>query len=250
MNEGLEAGSLVLQAHYRVLNAAASPVSAIREAAFASLHYLRPRGRAALGLSVGLKGNGMCFDARTLDRIGWSNAGLAEDVELHLQLVRAGIRTDFVPDAIVRADMPTTLADAASQNMRWEAGRLDTVRTDVGAMARDALRTRNAMLFDAAVEQLIPPLSVAAAVGAATTIGAYVAGASAVAAIAAFGTAATVAHVLAGLVAVGAPARTYLALLGAPPYMAWKIGLYGRALLHKERLDWIRTRRASTKSAP
>src|SRR5215211_3370569 len=57
----LSAGAQVVQAYYAVLNAHAAPTAALRTAALAAVHYLRPLGRLALHLSCGLKGNGMCF---------------------------------------------------------------------------------------------------------------------------------------------------------------------------------------------
>jgi len=243
MDARLATGSRAIQAHYAVLNAAASPVAALREAALASLHYLRPLGRSALGLSCGLKGNGMCFDAATLDRIGWSRTGLAEDVELHLAFVRAGVRVDFAPEAVVRADMPETLDGARSQNLRWEAGRLSAARSDVLPLLGRGLARRDAVLVDAAVEQLIPPLSVAIAVSGATTVGAVLVGAPIAAGLAAFATAGIALHVVAGLLTVRAPARTYLALLRAPTYIAWKVALYVKAAAAPAALPWVRTDR-------
>lgn len=251
MDAWLETGSKAIQAHYRVLNPFVSSVSALREAAFASLHYLRPLGRAALGLSCGLKGNGMCFDAKTLDQHGWSSVGLAEDVELHLALVRAGVRVAFAPDATVWAEMPTTLRDAQSQNMRWEAGRLSVLRRDVPGLLKSGIARHDPMVTDAAVEQLIPPLSVAFLGGAASTlIAAASGGSAAVVGLSLFGTAAIATHIVAGLIAVRAPARTFLALVGAPAYIAWKTTLYARALVAPAGLAWVRTRRGPVEGPP
>ena len=60
----------------------------------------------------------MCFAAPVLERFASSWFALAEDVEFHLALVREGIRVDFAPEATVLADMPTTFAQATSQNDR------------------------------------------------------------------------------------------------------------------------------------
>ena len=46
-------------------------------------------GADALGLSVGLKGNGMCFRAAALDRFPWRVHGLVEDME-YAWALRAG----------------------------------------------------------------------------------------------------------------------------------------------------------------
>jgi 1,2-diacylglycerol 3-beta-glucosyltransferase len=243
MNARLATGSRALQSHYAVLNALASPVAALREAALASLHYLRPLGRSALGLSCGLKGNGMCFDAATLDRLGWTSTGLAEDVELHLRLVRAGVRVDFVPEALVRADMPATLDEAESQNLRWEAGRLSAVRGEVLPLLAHGVISRDPVQVDAALEQLVPPLSVAIGVSGACAVVAAVAGAPLALALAGFATAGLVVHVLAGLVAVRAPARTYVALLRAPSYILWKLALYAKAVVAPAGSPWVRTQR-------
>ena len=65
------AGSQVIQAYGSGLNASASAVAGLRYAALAALHFVRPLGRSALGLSVGLKGNGMCFAAPVLEQFAW-----------------------------------------------------------------------------------------------------------------------------------------------------------------------------------
>ena len=243
MDERLAAGAQVLQAHYRSLNPNASGLAALREAALASLHFLRPLGRARLNLSCGLKGNGMCFRAEVLDRFGWHATGLAEDVELHLALVRHHIRVDFVPEAIVRAEMPTTLAAARSQNLRWEAGRIATVRRDALPLLGQGIRERDAVAIDAAVEQLIPPLAVATSVGVAAAAVGLAAGSPVVALVAAAGAAGLVLHIVLGLVAVRAPLRLYRALVGAPAYVLWKLALYVRALAVSTHQPWVRTQR-------
>lgn len=246
MNARLAAGSLVVQSHYRVLNADGSGPAALREAALASLHYLRPIGRSALGLSCGLKGNGMCFAADVLDRFGWGSVGLAEDVELHLALVRRGVRTDFAPEAVVKADMPDTTEAARSQNLRWEAGRLHALKHDVGPMLLEGISHRRPMVVDAAVEQMIPPLSVAVSAALACAILGAVTNTSAIVATGSFAAIGFAAHFTLGLVAVRAPARVYRALLGVPAYVVWKLALYARAAASPSRQPWVRTRRGQT----
>jgi cellulose synthase/poly-beta-1,6-N-acetylglucosamine synthase-like glycosyltransferase len=252
MDDRLAAGAAAIQAYYHVLNADASPTAALRESALASLHYLRPLGRAALGLSSGLKGNGMCFSAQMLDVHGWTSAGLAEDVELHLSLVKHGVRVNFAPEAIVRADMPTTLASARSQNIRWEAGRLAALRDEILPLMGTGLARRDPVLIDAAVEQLIPPLSIVMAASAACALVGIAAGNTFVTGAALLGGAGTGLHVLAGLFAVRAPAKAYKALLGAPAYILWKVALYARATVAPRSQPWIRTERpdASQAGAP
>jgi cellulose synthase/poly-beta-1,6-N-acetylglucosamine synthase-like glycosyltransferase len=245
MDARLDAGSRVVQAHYQVLNSEASSLSALRAAALASLHYLRPLGRSALRLSCGLKGNGMCFEARTLERHGWTSAGLAEDVELHLSLVAESTTVDFAPEAVVRADMPVTYAQARSQNLRWESGRLSALRREVLPLVGMGLRRRDPVVIDAAIEQLIPPLSVGLSVALACAVIGFFLGDWIVTGIACFAAAGLGIHVVAGLVAVRAPARAYRSLIAAPVYVLWKVALYVRALLGRADGPWVRTQRST-----
>jgi cellulose synthase/poly-beta-1,6-N-acetylglucosamine synthase-like glycosyltransferase len=81
----------------------------------------------------------MAFLAEVLDRYGWEWFTLAEDVELHLALIEAGLRVGFAPETMVQAEMPVTFAQAASQNERWERGRLEMLRArGVAAWVRTA----------------------------------------------------------------------------------------------------------------
>ena len=244
MDARLEAGSRVVQAYYTVLNAAASPVAGLRYAALAAIHYVRPLGRSALGLSCGLKGNGMCFAAGVLERYSWSWFALAEDVEFHLALVKDGVRVDFAPETTVLADMPVTFGQAASQNARWERGRLELVRRHVPGLLWRGVVQGSPLRLDAAVEQLIPPLSVPFALGCVCLGAGLLLGQPLLALLAGLGLAAQVAHLLVGLLMVGAPPRTYLALVYAPAYVLWKVWLYLRAMAGGGSAPWVRTARA------
>jgi cellulose synthase/poly-beta-1,6-N-acetylglucosamine synthase-like glycosyltransferase len=239
----LEAGSQVIQVYYTVLNARASAVAGLRFVALSALHYLRPLGRAALGLSCGLKGNGMCFSAPVLERFAWRWYTLAEDVEFHLALVREGIRVDFAWETSVLADMPVTLDQARTQNARWEQGRLQLLRTQVPRLILDGLRNRSLVKLDAAVEQLIPPLSVPVVLAGLCLTAGLMLGASWIVILAGLSVVGQLGYLAAGLVLVRAPWRAYVALSSAPVYIAWKFGLYAQALLSARTSAWIRTTR-------
>ncbi len=239
----LEAGSEVVQVHYSVLNAHVSSIAGLRYAALAAVHFLRPLGRSVFGLSCGLKGNGMCFAAPVLERFAWSWFTLAEDVEFHLALVRAGLRVDFAPETTVLADMPVTLAQAATQNQRWERGRLQLLRSHVPGLLLDGLRLRSWLRIDAAIEQLMPPLSVPVALGGLALVLSIAVEAWPAALVASLGLLAQVVYLAAGLILVRAPLKAYLALSSAPVYMAWKVGVYAHSMINVRATTWIRTAR-------
>lgn len=243
MDGRLQRGAHVIQGYYSVLNASESPLSMLRYAALASLHFLRPMGREALGLSCGLKGNGMCFRAEVLNQLDWQWFTLAEDVELHLALVRAGLRVEFAPEAQVDADMPVSFGQASSQNERWERGRLQMLRHRVPHLFEEAIEARCPIRLDAVIEQLIPPMSVPISAALAALAGALMLQSVPLSILAGIGLLGQAVHLLAGLVLVGAPARAYVALAYAPLYVIWKLVLYARALVSTRTMSWIRTAR-------
>jgi cellulose synthase/poly-beta-1,6-N-acetylglucosamine synthase-like glycosyltransferase len=243
MNRRLEAGARAVQAYYTVLPVRGTAAERLREAALALVHYLRPAGKAALGLSCGLKGNGMCFDRSVVERFGWPVAGLAEDVEMHLLLVAAGVRVAFAPEAVVWAEMPPTLGGARGQNLRWEAGRLTALRRQALPLLRRALVRRDLVALDAALEQLVPPLSVPVLLSGLGLVAGVLLRAPVVAGTAAAIVALLALHVLAGLALARAPGRAYRALAMAPLYMGWKAWIYGRALVGRVERRWVRTAR-------
>jgi 1,2-diacylglycerol 3-beta-glucosyltransferase len=243
MDARLNGGSRVIQAYYSVLNAQASPLATLRYIALAAIHFLRPLGRTALGFSVGLKGNGMCFAAPVLDQFGWNWFTLAEDVEFHLALVRAGMRVDFAADTFVLADMPVTLEQASSQNQRWERGRMQLVRMHVPGLLGTALRRRSLIALDAAIEQLIPPLSVPLALGVVCLAGGVALNLSLPIGFGVFSLVGQVAYLLAGAALVKAPLSAYRALAYAPVYLGWKLALYASALVMPRSQAWVRTAR-------
>jgi 1,2-diacylglycerol 3-beta-glucosyltransferase len=245
MDARLAAGEQILQSYYTVLPVRQTRVELLREASFALVHFLRPTAKTFLGASAGLKGNGMCFSRAVIDRFGWPSAGLAEDVEFHLMLIEAGYRVVFAPEAIVAAEMPSSLTDSHSQNLRWEAGRLATVKAAILILWR-GVRGRNLAMVDAAVEQLVPPLSVAMILDLTLLILGALFGVRLVWLASAAMLIPMVLYVAEGVLLAEVSSGVYLALLSAPIYVAWKALVYARAFAVGANLAWVRTSRAGS----
>lgn len=243
----LRRGAVAIQGFDTVLNPDASWGTALRYVAFALLHYLRPLGRLVFHGSAGLKGNGMCFSRAVLDGTDWGAFSVTEDLQFHLDLLLSGRPVTFAPDAVVWAEMPASMKVAHAQNVRWETGRLQMVKDYVPRLLGAALRRRSLILFDAALENLIPPFSIMAAGGALCLVGALLWGAPGAIALALFILAGQAVYTLVGLLLVHAPARIYLALIYAPFYVVWKLILWlGIAIQKKRRpTEWVRTARSS-----
>ena len=251
MDQQLQQGALVIQAYDGVLNPDRSWAVGLRAMAMAVLNYLRPLGRMPLGGSAGLKGNGMVFHRTILAQYAWS-ASVTEDIEYHMTLLLHGIRVQFAPAAVVWAEMPETLANSHTQNVRWEQGRLEMVRRYTPRLLRHAFFPGKGrpqisawVLLDALMDLLIPPFAIVAGVSLLFLALAPLLGGTVGVAVAIYLLVGQLLYLLSGLLLTKAPGKVYLALLYTPIFIVWKIWLYLRVLLRFERQGWVRAVRDS-----
>jgi 1,2-diacylglycerol 3-beta-glucosyltransferase len=251
MNRYLEAEHRVIQAHYDVLNPFENRRTALMYVAFSIFNYVRPLGRRVLGLSTGLKGNGMCFDKTVIARYPWDAFTLAEDIEYTTTLLQNGESITFAPEARVWAQMPTSRAQAKSQRIRWEAGRMQLARRDGPRLIWQGLARRDRHLFDWGIDLLIPPivmlgLAVFAGTGLAGLLAAVVADWAATILFGAWLVllAALGLFVLIAMLAARLPRQAYAALLSAPGYIVWKLWIYAIMIVRRAPAQWVRTDRS------
>ena len=152
-------GAVAIQADYAVRNPNASWRTRLIAIAFGAFHIVRSRARERLALSCGLRGNGMCFSAALLAEVPHQAFSIVEDVEYGLRLGEAGYRVHYADEAHVYGEMVSTAAAASSQRRRWEEGRNELVRRNGLRLLRAGLVRRSRLLFDLALDLLIPPLS-------------------------------------------------------------------------------------------
>ncbi len=255
-------GFCALQGRYGVLNAGDGWRAALMSAAFDLVNHVRPLGRDRLGLSAGLKGNGMAFTRAVFARVAWRGDSLTEDLDFGLDLARGhGVRVGYAPEARVWAQMPTHAAQAASQRRRWEHGRRASAFRRALPLLWEGMTRRQPLLVDAALDLLLPPLAELAALMLAW-LGAIAVGVArhwlpCAAAWAGAGALALLGfslYVLGGLRVAGASRAAYLALLRAPFYAFWKLALLaagrrGKSTPKDAPPEWVRTARTPL-SAP
>jgi len=251
MNNHLARGDVAVQSYYGVLNHDEAWAATLRYVALALYNGLRPRGRDALGLSAALRGNGMCFAGPLLEEFGWDAYGLAEDAEFHLRLVEAGHRVTCAPQATVLAEMPVSLQQSHSQNVRWERGRLQLLRSHGARLLAQGLRRRDPVRLEALIEGLVPPLSVLMGVTSLNLLITALLRARSARRLATLVLLGQFGYVLAGLRLVRAGPRAYMALLLAPLYILWKVWLYTGALVGRDKATiWVRTARNQPAAGP
>lgn len=193
----------------------------------------------ALGLTLPLRGSGMCFATPVIYSLGWTAHGLTEDTEMTLRLIRAGIPVTFAPDAVSRQFMPETPAEAATQRLRWSAGESGVRKTLLKQEIPWAFKARRWRDLLSLILMAAPPFSVqlCAALGFATLTG-----------ILGMSLKWTWGFILLAfgcyfLLGVGRLDRQGLAAVAMlPVFVVWRVGIHLVACFRKP-MDWIRTPR-------
>lgn len=249
-------GCCALQGRYGVLNVRAGWRTAMMAGALELVNHIRPLALDRMGLTAGLKGNGMAFTREVLERAPWSGRSVTEDVDYGLDLLlHHGIRVGYVPEAVVMAQMPVTGEQAASQRNRWEGGRFRLLRERTMELMVAAVRRRDPALGLTALELLVPPLAELALLlgvwcliivaGEATRSLPYARAWLLVCALCGGG---LLGHIVGGWRIAEAPSAVYFALLKAPAYLFWKLALKVRRLVGGSfrgsgTVEWVRTTR-------
>ena len=235
----LAAGAAAMQCRYLVAEPDASPRTRLMALAFLGMNLVRPRGRAWLGLSCGIFGNGFALMKSTLEQVPYAAHSIVEDLEYHLLLLRAGLRVDFLDSAIVLGEMPHALAAAATQRARWEGGRKLMRRQWTLPLLQDVLRGRARML-----EPLLDLLSLPLASGAILLLLALLLPVFWVRLYAVAGLLTFLFYVIVSASFATSPGAAFRALATAPGYLLWKLAVLPRSRLAARRnAAWIRTER-------
>lgn len=241
----LTTGEQAAQAEYGVRNPDASWRTRLMTVALAMFHRTRSLARERLGLSCGLRGNGMCFTTKLLERIPHEAYGLVEDVEYGILLGMNGVRVAYATDAWVLGEMVSGGKAAVSQRKRWEGGRAQLVREQLRPLLRAGIAKRSAMLLDLAMDIIVPPLATLGvvlftfslleaafwALGGSPAPGAY---------LWLVGWLALAVYLLRGIQHSGLGWKAITALAYAPVYVLWKLTL---ARFSNRPKQWVRTAR-------
>lgn len=242
----IDAGAGAMQAHYGVLNPAASWRTLLIAIAHGAFHILRSRARERLGVSCGLRGDGWCVTHDSLRAVPYAAYSLTEDLEYGIVLGLAGRRVHYAFEADADAEMSTSAMVADTQRRRWEQGRRSLIRHRSLPLLLGALRQRSAVCLDLALDLLLPPLASVSVVvllflvvtGCAAFTGvlnpAWLASASLCAAT-------LMIYVLRGWALSGVGSAGAKALLRAPLFVVWKLRGMRRGALS----EWVPTQRES-----
>jgi cellulose synthase/poly-beta-1,6-N-acetylglucosamine synthase-like glycosyltransferase len=220
----------------------------LRLAEFAWLvrNQVRPLGWHTLGLPCQLMGTGMAFPWVLTAKMALANGNIVEDIKLGIELAKQGAAPVFFPDALVTSEFPLTGPAVQSQRKRWEHGHLSMIVSQAPRLFGYALRKRDLGSLGMALDLIVPPLALLAALLAGmlmlgliwnviggtlwiVAIGASLCGIFAVA-------------VLLAWWGWGRKVVSFRELMSVPTYILAKIPLYLGFLTRRQR-EWVRTDR-------
>ena len=241
----LENGADATQCRYelelpaRVQGAGPRPMARLRALAFRGMNVARARGRAGLGFSAGLFGNGFALTATTLERVPFNANSIAEDAEYSTRLAAEGVMVQWVGEAFVHAHIPATGKAKATQEARWEGGRLRVASQATGRLFSSVLQG-NWRALETLADVWSLPLSrgiLALLLTALLPVPWLHVFALACAAIA-------LVYVLESAFLGEEPMRDLAALAAAPLYLLWKAAITPLVLRQsRSRANWARTKR-------
>lgn len=243
----IASGEQAIQTEYRVRNVHASWRTKLMAIALGMFHRTRFLARERMKVSVGLRGNGMCFSTDLIQKHPHNAFSIVEDVEYGIRIGLSGVRIAFSQDAEVRGEMVSSAQDSVSQRKRWEGGRFLLIKQYLPKLLKSALEQRSKMQFDLALDLLVPPLSSIAVL---LTIGVLLETTQFIffgqmhysvylwlAALMGF-----LLYVLRGVQHSGLGVYGFAVLAYAPFYIIWKL-LIARPLGSKGTGSWVRTKR-------
>ncbi|MFL6426772.1 MAG: glycosyltransferase family 2 protein [Acidobacteriaceae bacterium] len=245
--EALADGAEAFQTRYVAAGSGSQATAKLTALGFLGFNVIRPRGRARLGMSAGIFGNGFGLRSTVLQRVPYEASSVVEDLEYHLRLVDAGIRVAFLEGASVLSEMPQNSAAASSQRARWEGGRLCMARAWLLRLLQRTLAGRPILLEPALELACLPLASEVVLLGIGLLLPVprlriYAAGAFAI----------ILMHVATAAAEGDGWWSAVRTLLSVPRYIVWKLGMLPRTLASSQRdAAWVRTsREAAPAPAP
>lgn len=200
-----------------------------------------------LGLSSYLMGNGMCFSTKLLLKYGWEAFSVGEDWEYYAKLIQEGETVAFACNARVYHQESSSLKQATSQRIRWSGGRFDIARKYGFGLLYRGLIERNFKKIDASFPLMFPNPSLGINITAIGFVLSFLV-------LKAFGSSILVLWfcflllVQIGIFLIGIgytkdKLKNFAALLFAPLFLVWKMGIDIFSILGMGRKKWVRTKR-------
>jgi cellulose synthase/poly-beta-1,6-N-acetylglucosamine synthase-like glycosyltransferase len=226
--------------------------SAVSTLAFIVKNAVRPAGLDMLGLPCTLTGTGMAFPWALIQSAPLASGHLVEDMELGLHFLRSGRGPKVCSDVTIRGNLPTDSHSAYCQRTRWEHGHLGIICSCALPLLWDGIRRARVEFIATALDLTVPPVAL--------VVGIWFLGGAAAAAlgiVSGHWTAAIIFAVSGAMIAIAITAAwsrhakhlPLRSLRAIPGYVLWKIPLYLKFFIQREK-NWVRTARESAANSP
>jgi cellulose synthase/poly-beta-1,6-N-acetylglucosamine synthase-like glycosyltransferase len=175
----------------------------------------------------------------------WQAFSLTEDYQYYLTLVQDGERIGYVPEAVVRSQMPTTFTQMRSQDIRWESSEGgQTAWHSALKLLEAGLRYRDFRRIEAIAELLTPPLSLLVSWCLLTLIVSLLLWSWPGLIFSLILIGGLLAYIGTALYLLRPPRTVYIALLHSPGFIIWKLWVYFVLRRSKKHTgEWVRTSR-------
>jgi len=248
MGDRLQRGEQATQGYYGVVNPDETWLTRLAVLPAVLKFYLNFPGKQLFGLSCPLAGNGMCFNADILRRLGWNAFTLSEDWEYYLILAIHGYRVTSAPEAIIYGQVASSLRLGQAQRVRWMKGRVHALQLHWRPLLDRGLRERELAPLDAIFDVARPTHAILltasiAYLGVCLLLWYREAIGGGPALFAAVVLGSQVFYFLAGLAVARPPLRTWLALGAVPFYLIWKLVITLKAVFRMREKTWVKTTR-------
>ena len=187
----------------------------------------------------------MCLSHNLLIRYPWRAFAIAEDYQYYLTLIQHGERVRFIPEAVVRSQMPTTFTQMRTQDVRWESEEPSQSTWRIALkLLTNGLRLRDFVRLEAVAELLVPPLSLLMGLCLLTLIVSLLVWSLQGLLISLLLVGGLLCYIGTAFYLLRPPYRVYRAFFHAPGFMAWKLWVYFVVRRSKKHTgEWIRTSR-------
>jgi cellulose synthase/poly-beta-1,6-N-acetylglucosamine synthase-like glycosyltransferase len=223
----------------------APPIVQISNFAFLVKNMVRVRALGRIGRCALLTGSGMAFSWDVFAAAPLASGEITEDLNLGIALTRTFKAAKLVEQAVVLSEAAAFEA-SAQQRQRWEHGFLDNATRNALPLLWDGVSKGSRAMVALGLHLLVPPLALLMILSAA--IWAVLIGVGLIWSVWAPAVALSVLLTAAVLLTIAAWSRygremvSAKALARVPLYVLWKLPLYARFLVKREK-SWVRTRR-------
>ncbi len=159
LNQKINQGELAIQCHNAVGNSNDSWFTQLLYVSRTIGNALYHHSKYKLGLSSYLMGNGICFTTKLLESKNWTAFTVGEDWEYYTQLIADRIIISFAINAKVFHQESRSLKQATTQRLRWSSGRFLVLKNYGLKLFWDGLKRRDFITLDASLPLIFPNYS-------------------------------------------------------------------------------------------